>query len=51
MVMTWNPTLAERIDPDFPVQWPLILAVGTWIAVAIVGGWLNVPIPRNSDTL
>lgn len=39
MVMTLSPIQAKRVDPDFPVQWPLTVAVVTWMVVAVGGAW------------
>lgn len=39
MVMILSPRNANRVEPDFPVQWPLTLAMGTWMVVAIGGAW------------
>ncbi len=39
MVMTLSPRHAKRVEPDFPVQWPLSLAVVTWMAVAVGEAW------------
>jgi transitional endoplasmic reticulum ATPase len=39
MVMTLSPRHATWVEPDFPVQWPLTVAVVTWMAVAVGGAW------------
>ena len=39
MVMTLSPIHAKRVEPDFPVQWPLTLALVTWMLVAVGGAW------------
>jgi len=37
--MTLKLSHAKRVEPDFPVQWPLTLALVTWMAVAVSGAW------------
>ncbi len=39
MVLNFSKSHGRKVAPDFPVQWPLGLAVGTWIVVAFGGYW------------